>query len=539
MNFLTNDLIQSFRYSDILSVMTFFPCFCALILLLIPNIRAETIRRVALVGSLSPLPFLYRIFIEYNPSVEGIQLSPPPIPWIPSVNIYYHVGMDGLSIAMILLVSIIVPLIILGSFKWVGPPETYKAGYKTYFALILLEQTGLYGVFTALNFFHWFIFWELSLIPMFFLIKFFGGKDRTHASYQFFIYTFIGSVTMLIGMQFIYLATGSWDFVTLADMAQQHSLNGGESLLITKIKAFANTLGHPFLTKHAVHFIFFLIFLGFAVKVPLWPLHTWLPITYTQAPTAGSILLTALMSKMGIYGFLRILLPLFAPSLAEGASILMWLAVATILFGALAAFAQKDLKTLVAYSSISHLGYCLFGLFAAASVPGSLNAKSLILNGVIIQMFAHGLSAAGLFYFIELIEQRTQTREMMQLGGLRKTVPVLCGFMGIIIFASLGLPCLAGFVGEFMIFQGAFFLAPGFTSLAAFGILLTALYLLKMLCQICFGPRDEKWSNLADLNFQERFISTVFVILLFGVGLAPQPLINLSNAAVIQLAKFL
>ncbi len=530
-------MLESLKfYYPLITCITFLPSLGALVILLQPRLSVERIRSLAFIFSLIPLIFVLRLLLEYNSSNPEMQFV-ERFSWIPSIHVDYFVGVDGLSIAMVLLVSIITPMSILGALHWVGLPEPNKAGLKPFFALILLEQTGLYGTFTALNFFHWFIFWEVSLVPMFFLIKLYGHEDRTHASYQFFIYTFVGSVAMLIGMQFIYLATNSWDFVKLAEMAR--TLEGNESVLATKIRMLAGILGIPFLIKHSVTLIFLLIAFGFAVKVPLWPFHTWLPITYTQAPTIGSILLTALMSKMGVYGFLRIVLPFFGATMSQYATVLMILAVATILLGALAALAQQDLKTLVAYSSVNHLGYCLLAIFAVASVTGNFNDKALALNGVIVQMFAHGLSAAGLFYFIGLIEQRAQTREMTNLGGLRKTVPVMCGLMGIIMFASLGLPGLAGFVGEFMIFRGSFPLAMGITSVAVLGILLTALYLLKMIGNVFFGQQKEKWNSMPDLTLHERIVSGILVAMLFGIGVLPQPLITLSNAAVTQLAKHL
>lgn len=530
-------MIESLKFHyDIISLFTFIPCLGALVLLLLPRLSVERVRWLALTFSFIPLVFVIRLLGMYEPSNPNIQFV-HRAPWISSLHVEYFVGVDGLSIAMVLLVSIITPLTVLVAFRWVGLPEPNKAGLKPFFALILLEQTGLYGAFTALNFFHWFIFWEVSLVPMFFLIKLYGHENRTHASYQFFIYTFIGSLAMLIGMQFIYLATNSWDFIELTTMA--HTFDGGESILVNKIRTLAGVSGIPFLIHHCTTLIFLLVAFGFAVKVPLWPFHTWLPITYTQAPTAGSILLTGLMSKMGVYGFLRIVLPLFGPFMNRYATILLILAIATILLGALAAFAQKDLKTLVAYSSVNHLGYCLLGVFAVTLASGNVNEKALALNGVIVQMFAHGLSAAGLFYFVGLLEQRTQTREITDFGGLRKTIPVMCGLMGITIFASLGLPGLAGFIGEFMIFQGTFPLAMGFTWIAVIGILLTALYLLKMIGGVFFGPENEKWNHISDLTLRERLVSFVLVSLLFGIGIVPKLLINLSSSAVNQLTKYL
>jgi NADH-quinone oxidoreductase subunit M len=522
---------------DIISVLTFFPIAGALILLLFPKISFQSAQRFALLISLTPLPFVIQILRHFDSGTAAVQFV-NKLPWIPSLGVDYFVGLDGLSITMVLLVSIITPAAILGVQKWVDESSTTRYGPKAFFALILIEQTGLYGAFTALNFFHWFIFWEATLVPMFFLIKLYGGRDRTHAAYQFFLYTFAGSVAMLIGMQFVYLATGSWDFIELAARARTVVGETGMTALASDIQNKAAELGIPFITQHSTKFIFLLVLFGFAIKVPMWPFHTWLPVTYTQSPTAGSMILTGLMSKMGVYGFLRIVLPLFGASVPRSwFIILMVLAILTILLGAIAALAQRDIKTVVAYSSISHLGYCLLGIFAVGSLTPGVDERALALNGVLVQMFAHGLSAAGLFYFAGLIEERTQTRDITELGGLRKTLPVMCGLMGIVTFASLGLPGLAGFVGEYMIFQGAFPLSMTLVGIAVLGILLTALYLLYMLGKVFFGPQNDRWNSLPDLTGGERFLAVLFAISLFWVGLWPTKLIELSNRAVVHLAQ--
>lgn len=526
--------IFQFIQGDIIFQMTFLPCLGALLLVFLAPTDVKNIRFVALVSSLVPWIPLGVMLKNFKFSQSAPQFD-KKLPWIESLSVDYFVGVDGLSIAMVVLVSLIVPLTILGAFRWVGAPGPDKAGCKLFYALILIEQTGLYGAFTTLNFFHWFIFWEASLVPMFFLIKQFGNEDRTHAAYQFFIYTFVGSVAMLVGMQFVYLATNSWDFIELTRMAR----GGVHGELYGKIMAMGAATGVGFLAQHAFSLVFLLVLLGFAVKVPLWPFHTWLPISYTQAPTAGSMILTGLMSKMGVYGFLRIVFPLFGPAIAHYSGILLFLAVATVVLGALAAVAQRDLKTLVAYSSVSHLGYCLLGVFAAASVTDAVDDKALVLNGVILQMFAHGLSAAGLFYFIGLIEERAGTREMGELGGLRKAAPVMSGLMGITLFTSLGLPGLAGFVGEFMIFRGSFPLQMTATCFATLGILLAAVYLLRMMKGVFFGPQAEKWNAFPDLTMRERFVGGFLVVLMFVVGVAPGVLIDLSNSTVVQMAKLL
>ncbi len=525
---------SQFHYC-ILSAITFFPCLGTLLLLALPRGAFRAARWVALGASLAPTILAARVLVGFDATLGGFQFV-TKIPWIPSIGVDYHVGVDGLGLAMVMLVSFLTPLVILGSNGRISGLDRNPMAGRSFFALVLLEQTGLYGTFTALNFFHWFIYWEVSLVPMFFLIKLFGNEQRTRASYLFFVYTFVGSLAMLLGMQLIYLATGTWDFEDLARMGRTVTADGG-SLLESHLRALAGLSGSEFLARHAMSAIFLMVFLGFAVKVPLWPFHTWLPDSYTQAPTSGSMLMTGLMSKMGLYGLLRLVLPLFGSQVVHHAHLLKALAVATILLGAWAALAQKDLKTLVAYSSVSHLGYCLLGIFAAGAAAGHSADRALAINGVIFQMLAHGVAAAGLFYGAGLLEQRTGTRDWTSLGGLRQSAPVLCGLMGFVIFASLGLPGLAGFVGEFMIFRGAFPLSAVASSVAALGLLLGAAYLLRMTGRVFFGPQHARWTSMPDLDLRERMVIGSFAIALLVAGIFPGPLVHLAGAAAVQLTR--
>ena len=313
-----------------------------------------------------------------------------------------------------------------------------------FYGLVLMLEAGLFGSFTALNFFHWFLFWELSLIPAFFLIKLWGGPRRGPAATQFFIYTMAGSVALLLCFLAIFLSTGTMDFGQLTAMAQTGALE----------QVVTAHLG-PVMLWLAIG-----VLAGFAVKVPLMPFHTWLPAAYAEAPSPVTMLLTGAMSKMGVYGLLRIALPIFGPQIAQIRTPLLVLAVATVVMGAWAAAAQKDLKRVFAYSSVNHLGYCLLGIFAVA-IPASGAAaqasQAAALNGVILQMFNHGITAATLFWFMAMIQMRSGgVRGIDDFGGLRKPAPVLAGLMGIALFSSLGLPGLNGFVGEFLIFRGVF-----------------------------------------------------------------------------------
>jgi NADH-quinone oxidoreductase subunit M len=393
---------------------------------------------------------------------------------------------------------------------------------------MLLLQAGLFGTFTALNFFHWFFFWELSLIPAFFLIKFWGGPDRSAAATQFFIYTMVGSVAMLLSFLAIWGATKSFDFLALAKLGASGDL---ASQLNTTYASW-----HWFSIRHASLWIFAGVFLGFAVKVPLVPFHTWLPAAYTEAPTSTTMMLTGLMSKMAVYGFLRVLLPLFPGEMRLVLHPLLWLAVATIVLPACAAFAQRDLKRVFAYSSINHLGYCLLGIFAVVTLTDKADERAAALSGVIVQMFSHGLTAPVLFCFVGFLEQRSGgLRGLNDFGGLRKVAPVFCGLMGIAIFASLGLPGLNGFVGEFLIFKGSFALAGWAAAISVLGLLVTAIFLLTLIQRVFCGPLNEKWRALVDLSWKERAIVVPAIALIFLLGICPQLLIGKINATVLQL----
>ena len=381
--------------------------------------------------------------------------------WVPSLGIQYFLGVDGLGLLMVMLTAIVVPLSILASWR-------IDDRAHIYYALVLWLQAGLFGTFTALNFFHWFLFWELVLIPAFFLIKLWGGPKRGPAATQFFIYTMVGSVTLLLSFLAIRLATGSFDFIELADMAKRGEITA----------KLGDAIGWK---SHIGLLVFFGAFLGFAVKVPVVPFHTWLPAAYAEAPGPVTMLLTGVMSKMGVYGFLRILLPIFPEQIRLVLTPLMWLAVLTIVLSACAAFAQRDLKRILAYSSINHLGYCLLALFAVTGAAAGVNQpelqKAAALNGVLLQMFNHGLTASALFLFVWLIEKRSGgLRGLEDFGGIRKVVPVFTGLMGIALFSSLGLPGLNGFVGEFLIFKGVFPLAPWAAALSTLGLLVTAIF---------------------------------------------------------------
>jgi len=410
-----------------------------------------------------------------------------------------------------------------------GVTRPTQGNAPLYYALVLWLQAGLFGTFTALNFFHWFLFWELSLIPAFFLIKLWGGPRRGPAATQFFIYTMVGSVTLLLSFLALRLATGSFDFIELADMAKRGEITA----------KLGEVIGWK---SHIGLLVFFGAFLGFAVKVPVVPFHTWLPAAYTEAPGPVTMLLTGVMSKMGVYGFLRILLPIFPGQIRQVLTPLLWLAVLTIVLSACAAFAQRDLKRILAYSSINHLGYCLLALFAVTGAAAGVNQpelqKAAALNGVLLQMFNHGLTASTLFLFVWLIEQRSGgLRGLDDFGGIRKVVPVFTGLMGIALFSSLGLPGLNGFVGEFLIFKGVFPLAPGAAAAATLGLLVTAIFLLTLIQRVFCGPLNASWAQMPDLTLSERALVAVPIGLMFVLGLWPQLVLGVIDPTVVKMVQ--
>lgn len=507
----------------LVSVLTFAPLVGALFLLIIPEENRSAPRVLALGFSLIPLLLVALISARFDPSSAQLQFV-ENLTWIPTLGVQYYVAVDGLSLLMLWLTALVTPMTILASWN-----VSNRAAL--YFSLLLMVETGLFGTFTAFNFFHWFLFWELSLVPAFFLVKLWGGRDRSMAATQFFVYTMVGSVAMLLGFLALVLVTGTFDFVRLAEMAQTGQLQSALTL---------NLSGHGW-SVDAISFAIFLgIFLGFAVKVPLIPFHTWLPLTYAEAPTAVTMVLTGLMSKMGVYGFLRVLMPIFPDRMQMILPVLLFLAVATIVFSAFAAFAQNDLKRILAYSSINHLGYCLLGVFAASrltdNTPLLASEKAAALSGVVLQMFNHGLTAAALFCFVGFLEQRSGgLRTLNDFQGLRKVAPVFCGLMGIAMFASLGLPGLNGFVGEFLIFKGAFTLASWAAVCAALGLLITAVFLLNVMQRVFHGPVDARCAGFKDLSPFERAIVGPAVALMFVVGVYPSLLLDLINTTVLRL----
>ena len=465
--------------------------------------RPEQARGISLGCNALSATLTFILWRNFDSSAADLQMV-EHYSWIPAIGADYLLGVDGLSLLLVLLTSLVFPFAILA--------QPMSRGFC---ALMLLTQSALYGTFTAQNFVLWFLFYEMSLIPAFLLIKIWGGENRDRAATKFFVYTFLGSVAMLLSFLGIYFAETTFDFGELAQLGKTGLLPGNLGWL-----AFAG------------------IFLGLAVKVPLFPFHTWLPDAYETAPTGVSMVLTGVLSKMGVYGFARLLLPLFPNEIKILAPWLLGLAVCSILFASLAAWAQSDLKRMVAYLSINHLGYCMLGLFAVtATAAAPLSEMQAALGGVFMQIFNHGITAAALFYYVGLLEQRRGQRGLNDFGGLMQRTPLLCGWMSVAMFSSLGLPGLNGFIGEFLIFKGSFAVAASFTAVAALGLLVTAIVFMRAMQSLFSGPLAESCSTFSDLGNGEKLVVIPVTILMFTIGIAPQFLFNIFNTTVIQMAR--
>jgi NADH-quinone oxidoreductase subunit M len=499
-----------------LSLILFVPAVAALIVLLIPRDQVSLIRWVAFGASLIPLGLAIALWLRFVPSQAGFQFE-EHYEWFAVINSTYHLGVDGISLPMVLLTTILTPLAILFSFS-------ITERVRAYMVLFLLLETGMLGVFLALDLILFFLFWEVGLIPMYFLINIWGSANRQYASFKFFIYTMAGSVGLLLATQVIGITLGNFDMVNA--FQQWPALTG-------------SLFGIPVSTIRTLAFWAFAI--AFAIKVPVWPFHTWLPDAHTEAPTAGSMLLAGVLLKLGAYGFLRLVLPLFPAEAARFAGVLAFLALMAIVMGAFASFGQSDFKRLVAYSSINHMGFVVLGVAVAAYTAGSaspaLRATGVMAaNGAVLQMFAHGLSAAGMFLLVGVIYDRTHTRNLNEWGGLFPLAPVYGGILIFTSMASLGLPGLAGFVPEFMVVRGAWPVFTLVTVLAMLGLLMTGAYILKGIRRTLHGPLNTRWlGHHLEISPREIIAIAPLMVLMLVVGIWPAWLVGVINEAVTRL----
>jgi NADH-quinone oxidoreductase subunit M len=501
---------MTWLFDHLASLILFTPLAVALIVLLLPAGRVKAIRWVSLAGSLIPFGLALVAWARFDNQSAAFQFT-EQIPWYLSLNASYHVGVDGISLTMVLLTVFLIPLAILTSF-------TITEKVRTYMALFLLLETAMLGVFVSLDLLLFFVFWEVGLVPMYFLIAQWGGKNRNYASLKFILFTMGGSLGLLLATQMMGMLTGSFDLLVVTQ--KWLTLNQ------------ASLFGLPLETVKAIAFWAFVI--AFAVKVPIWPFHTWLPDAHTEAPTAGSMILAGVMLKLGAYGFIRLVLPLFPYESQAFAPWLAALAVAAIVMGALGAWGQTDFKRLVAYSSINHMGFVVLAVAAAGAAARTPDAH-IAINGAVLQMVAHGLSSAGMFFLVGAIYERTHSRDLNELGGLYAKVPVYGSILTFIAMASLGLPGLAGFVAEFQIVRGVWPVFMAATAIALVGLFFTGAYILKALKLTLHGPLAERWQKLTDLDVRELIVVSPLMALSLWIGVWPAGIMTLFNLTVAAL----
>lgn len=490
-----------------LTLVTFFPIVGVVILLFTPKEQKDTIRWIAVGTSVITFILSLVMLAQFDPNFAGMQLI-VRAPWIQIGdvwNIDYYLGIDGSSLLLVLLTTFLTPIAIFSS--WTAVEERVKE----YMIFFLLLEVGMLGVFVSLDLFLFYIFWEFSLVPMYLLVGIWGGQNRMYAAIKFFLYTMAGSILMLLAIVWLGINVGTFSYTDM----------------MGKVPAAAQGL------------LFLAFAAAFAIKVPLWPLHSWLPDAHVEAPTAGSVILAGVLLKLGTYGFLRFNLGLFPEAARQYAPTIALLAVIGIIYGAIVSYPQKDVKKLVAYSSVSHLGFVMLGLFA-------LNPQGI--QGAILQMINHGLSTGALFLLVGVIYERRHTRELSEFGGLWKIMPLYGTIMLIVALSSMGLPGLNGFIGEFAILLGAWGAgAPGgafgsylYAAFATLGVILAAVYMLWMFQKMFLGKAENpKNEHLADLNWREIAVMVPLLILIFWIGLYPTPFLNLMAPSVNELVATL
>ncbi len=481
---------------NILTYMTFIPLAGMVAVLAMPRDAHELIKKVALAFTIPPLLMAIWLYMNFDRTTDGVQFMIRH-PWIASYNIQYLMGVDGLSVTMILLTALLCPICILASWG-------IDKGVKGYFALFLLLNTGMTGVFSSLDFFLFYIFWEVMLLPMYFLIGIWGGPRREYAAIKFFLYTLFGSVLMLIAMLglYFYNEPHTFDMLVLMENAGTYS-------------------------RQFQWWAWLALFIGFAIKIPAFPFHTWLPDAHVEAPTAISVILAGVLLKMGTYGILRVNFPMLPLATQEFAFwALAALGTLNIVYGALCAMAQADMKKLVAYSSISHMGYVMLGM--ATLTPQGI-------NGAVLQMFNHGTVTAMLFLLVGVIYDRAHHRQIDGFGGLASVMPVYTGLMTIAFFAALGLPGLSAFISEVLVLLGAWRYSMPLTIVAASAVILTAGYMLWMLQRVWLGPVNEKYAKMEDVSVREMVTLVPLAIIVIVLGVYPHAVLDLINPTLLAL----
>ena len=474
----------------ILSFLVFFPLVGAGLLALVPKSAEKSIKWLAFAISMIEFAASLPLYFSYQPSVPGMQFEEFR-PWLTGIGSNWHLGLDGISLFLVLLTTALTAIAVLGSF------EAITQRVRAFYMMLLALETGMLGTFVALDMVVFYIFWEAMLVPMYLLIGVWGGQERIRAAVKFFLYTMTGSVLMLVAILWLYFLNHAQTGVYTFDLLD---------LYRTNVPLGAQT------------WLFLAFALAFAIKVPMFPFHTWLPLAHVEAPTAGSVILAAVLLKMGTYGFMRFAMPLFPNATAALAPVILTLAVIGIIYGALVAMVQPDLKKLVAYSSVSHLGFCMLGMFA-------FNAEGW--SGSILQMINHGISTGALFLLVGVIYERRHTRLISEFGGLWRVLPVFSVIFLVIMLSSVGLPGTNGFIGEFLVLLGAFRPWRAWTIFAATGVILSAVYMLWMFQRVIFGPLDNAANEtLRDLNLREKLVFAPLLVLVFWIGFYPNPILS-------------
>ncbi len=478
----------------LLSVILWVPLVGAALVLLTRGRSAAA--AVAMLAALVSLLAAVAMVVEFDPAAIGYQFLEER-DWITALDISYRLGVDGISVLMVLLTAILTPIVVATS--WLS----INHRVKEYMAAMLLLETGLLGVFMALDLVLFYVFWELVLIPMYLLIGVWGGPNRIYATIKFFLFTFVGSVLMLLAILVIAFDAGSFNVVLLPEIG---------------------------VSSHLQTAVFGAFFLAFAIKAPMFPFHTWLPDAHVEAPTGGSVILAGVLLKMGGYGFLRYVLPLTPEAVDEFRVAVMVLSVVAIIYGALVAMMQRDLKKLVAYSSVSHMGFVTLGIFSQEQIG---------IDGAIVQMFSHGLVTGALFLCVGIIYDRTHTRLFADLGGFVKRMPVYALLLGFFSLASLGLPMMSGFVGEFMVLLAAFGWSYVAGVLSLLGVVLAAAYMLWMYKRVVFGElRSGPFARIPDANRVEVMALLPLAVLVMWVGISPGTFVNLLDTATAAIATY-